>query len=220
MGITLDLPPDLEQELAAEAAKLNLSLSEYALRLLATRLTLAGKLPRTGAELIAYWQREGIVGSRPDIVDSQSYARHRFSKSELPPFRGERNFGCAERGLTSQLAIEFTIVNNLLAANRVYWCSSNKAPFGLTVSHLRVVWKGQLLPLAIGKMQHFLKRIARAPMSRQRLRTTNCQIPLGCGPAGDPTGGRSMRASDVAVLGQPTQRGAGLAIVPALKALV
>jgi hypothetical protein len=26
--------------------------------------------PKTGAELVAYWQREGLIGSRPEIDDS------------------------------------------------------------------------------------------------------------------------------------------------------
>lgn len=31
--------------------------------------------PQTGAELIAYWQREGIFGSRSEITDSVGYAQ-------------------------------------------------------------------------------------------------------------------------------------------------
>lgn len=31
--------------------------------------------PKTGAEVVAYWQREGVINSRPDITDSQAYAR-------------------------------------------------------------------------------------------------------------------------------------------------
>ncbi len=31
--------------------------------------------PRTGAELVAYWQSEGVINSRPDITDSQAYTR-------------------------------------------------------------------------------------------------------------------------------------------------
>ena len=30
---------------------------------------------RTGAELVKYWSREGVIGSRADITDSQSLAR-------------------------------------------------------------------------------------------------------------------------------------------------
>lgn len=31
--------------------------------------------PKTGAELVGYWQDEGLIGTRPDIDDSQEYAR-------------------------------------------------------------------------------------------------------------------------------------------------
>jgi hypothetical protein len=41
-----------------EATRLGLSLSEYALRLLSSGRVM-GNLPTTGAEMVAYWQREG-----------------------------------------------------------------------------------------------------------------------------------------------------------------
>jgi hypothetical protein len=75
MSLMLDLPQELERELATEATQLGLSLTEYVLRLLSTR-SLAGQLPTTGAELVAYWQREGVIGTRPEITDSQAHARH------------------------------------------------------------------------------------------------------------------------------------------------
>ncbi|MEH2388336.1 MAG: hypothetical protein V7K14_21700 [Nostoc sp.] len=74
MSINLDLPPELENELFTEASRLNLPVSEYILRILSLRQVLANP-PRTGAELVAYWQREGVINSRPDITDSQAYAR-------------------------------------------------------------------------------------------------------------------------------------------------
>jgi hypothetical protein len=74
MTLTLDLPQDLESELAAEAAQLGLPVAEYARRLLAAGRTL-GATPKTGAELVAYWQREEVIGSRPDVSDSQQHAR-------------------------------------------------------------------------------------------------------------------------------------------------
>ena len=74
MSLVLNLPPELETELAAEAAHLGLSLTEYALRLLAGwRDPLPA--PRTGAELLAYWQGEGLVGTRPEITDASAHAR-------------------------------------------------------------------------------------------------------------------------------------------------
>ena len=74
MSIVLDLPQELESELATEATQLGLSLTEYVLRLLSTR-SLVGQLPTTGAALVVYWQREGVIGTRLDITDSQAYAR-------------------------------------------------------------------------------------------------------------------------------------------------
>ncbi|MEH2061446.1 MAG: hypothetical protein V7K50_04090 [Nostoc sp.] len=74
MSINLNLPPELENELFTEASRLNLPISEYILRILSVRQVLANP-PRTGAELVAYWQSEGVINSRPDLTDSQAYAR-------------------------------------------------------------------------------------------------------------------------------------------------
>jgi hypothetical protein len=74
VSINLDLPPELEDELFTEASQLNLPLAEYILRILFVRQVLKNP-PKTGAELVAYWQSEGVINSRPDITDSQAYAR-------------------------------------------------------------------------------------------------------------------------------------------------
>ena len=74
MAITLELSQELEQELSLEAEKIDLSLSEYILHLLSARQVLTNP-PKTGAELVKYWQNEGLINSRPDIKDSQEYAR-------------------------------------------------------------------------------------------------------------------------------------------------
>jgi hypothetical protein len=74
MSLVLKLPPELETELAAEAARFHLPLEEYALRLL-TAGRGVGPQPRTGADLLAYWQRAGLVGTRPDIADPADHAR-------------------------------------------------------------------------------------------------------------------------------------------------
>lgn len=73
MTITLKLPQELEKELSMEAEKINLSLSEYILQLLSVRQVLNNP-PKTGAELVNYWQNEGVINSYPDIKDSQEYA--------------------------------------------------------------------------------------------------------------------------------------------------
>jgi hypothetical protein len=74
MSITLDIPEGLASDLAAEAQRLGLPLSDYVVTLIATG-RIAGSLPKTGAELVAYWHEQGIVGSRSDIADSQAHAR-------------------------------------------------------------------------------------------------------------------------------------------------
>jgi hypothetical protein len=81
MSLVLDLPPELETELAAEAARLRLPLPEYVLRLLAVG-RLPGPKPRTGAELLAYWQGEGLVGTRPEITNGPGHARALRQKAE------------------------------------------------------------------------------------------------------------------------------------------
>jgi hypothetical protein len=81
MSISLELPPELESELSTEASRLNLPVSEYILQVLAVRPLLSNP-PNTGAELVAYWQAEGVVNSRSDIDDSQVYARHLRHEAE------------------------------------------------------------------------------------------------------------------------------------------
>jgi hypothetical protein len=74
MILALDLPQELSDELSAEAAQLGLSLNEYALRVLSSG-RVAGEMPKTGAELVSYWQSAGLIGMRPEIADSQEHAR-------------------------------------------------------------------------------------------------------------------------------------------------
>jgi hypothetical protein len=81
MSITLDIPEELEIELSAEAARLGLSLPEYLLRVLSTGLVI-GRRPKTGADLVEYWQKEGLIGTRPDIGDSEAHARRIREQAE------------------------------------------------------------------------------------------------------------------------------------------
>ncbi|WP_390622469.1 hypothetical protein [Vasconcelosia minhoensis] len=82
MLVSLNLPPDLETELSIEASNLRLSLPEYILRILSFR-PYAPNLPKTGSELVAYWESMGIIGSRPDIADSQIHARQLRHQAEI-----------------------------------------------------------------------------------------------------------------------------------------
>ena len=83
MTITLDLPGDLERMLEAEAARLGLPVAEYAVRILVeSRPSHDHPEIATGAELVAYWEREGVVGSRPDITDPVAHARRIRAEAE------------------------------------------------------------------------------------------------------------------------------------------
>lgn len=62
------------REAVRQEARRGLPPTEYAVRVLAEG-RVADVMPRTGAELVAYWEREGVIGSRPDIVDPEAYAR-------------------------------------------------------------------------------------------------------------------------------------------------
>jgi predicted nucleic acid-binding protein len=95
MTLTLELPQDLERRLTTEASRLGLPLEKYALRLLGESPQ-AEPRPTTGAELVAYWRREGVIGSRPDIADSQAHAR-------TIRHRAERRLGRYNLGLLDAL---------------------------------------------------------------------------------------------------------------------
>ena len=84
MSLVLDLPSELETELASEAARLGLPLPEYALHLIAAGRGTRPAL-RTGTELLRYWQSEGLVGTRPEIADSQAHARVLREQAERRP---------------------------------------------------------------------------------------------------------------------------------------
>ena len=75
MPQTIDLPDDLADALADEAARLGMSLPDYAVRLLASARPSPISV-QSGADLVAFWRAEGLVGCRPDIADSQAQARH------------------------------------------------------------------------------------------------------------------------------------------------
>lgn len=81
MTLTVDLPQELEEELRVEATRLGVSLSEYALRLLSKWRLIhniefdLNTSPKTGTELVTYWQQTGLIGYRTDIADSETHAR-------------------------------------------------------------------------------------------------------------------------------------------------
>lgn len=81
MTLTLELSQDLESRLASEATRLGLGLEQYVLGLLRSS-AVPTKSPVTGSELVAFWRREGLVGSRAEISDSASHARSLREKAQ------------------------------------------------------------------------------------------------------------------------------------------
>ncbi len=89
MTLTLELTPEQERQLEEEARQQNLDTISYAKARLFEKdmkddqeweqsLPVTGPLPPpngTGADLVAYWEREGLVGTRTDIKDSAKEAR-------------------------------------------------------------------------------------------------------------------------------------------------
>jgi hypothetical protein len=86
MTINLNLPNDLENQLTHEASQLQIPLSDYILRIISLRQPLSST-PKNGADLIAYWQKMGIIHSRPDITDSQAHARQLRHQAETRDHR-------------------------------------------------------------------------------------------------------------------------------------
>ncbi len=72
MSIVLDLPQKLVKELNSEAARQNQDLNEYL-----TQLIQRGRTVRfsSTADILKYWEKEGLIGTRPARTDSQKVAR-------------------------------------------------------------------------------------------------------------------------------------------------
>jgi len=91
MTLTLELTPEQEQSLEAEAQQRGMDRASYAKTLIfedehqermAEIAAQAKEENWSGADLVAFWEREGIIGSRPDITDSLEYARALRHKAE------------------------------------------------------------------------------------------------------------------------------------------
>ena len=91
MTLTLELTPEQEQHIEAEARRRNMDAASYAKALLFEEETAEHGEPTaaqaeeeqwSGADLVSYWEREGVIGSRPDITDSLEHARAIRRKAE------------------------------------------------------------------------------------------------------------------------------------------
>lgn len=75
MSIQIELPDDLQQRLAVEAARLNLSISEYALQILDEKASLSADMPKNGSDLVRYWHDHGLIGTLKTLESSADIAR-------------------------------------------------------------------------------------------------------------------------------------------------
>ena len=105
MSLTLNLPPDLAASLEAEAQRrgttpellavemvrgvlpptANPSLPPSGLPVSDPRLVAEAWAVRTGADLVAYWERNGLLGTRRDIADPVAYARQLREQCDRTP---------------------------------------------------------------------------------------------------------------------------------------
>lgn len=85
MTITLELPPETEAKLTAEAVQNATPVDKYALNLIQEGLMADPANFKTGAEVVAYWMKHGLIGiwaDREDIGDSVEYARKLRQQAE------------------------------------------------------------------------------------------------------------------------------------------
>lgn len=83
MTYTLQLPPDMETRAQEKADMEGVAVEDYLLSII--KEALPAPKPRTGAELVALLEKEGILGmwaDRTDIGDSVEYARNLRREAE------------------------------------------------------------------------------------------------------------------------------------------
>lgn len=74
MPQTIELPDELADALTDEASRAGMSLPDYAVHILsAVRPPVTAV--RTGADLVAFWQAQGLLGPRAGDADSPEEAR-------------------------------------------------------------------------------------------------------------------------------------------------
>lgn len=81
MPQAVEWPDDLADILTDKASRLGMSLPDYAVRLLASAYPSAASI-RIGADLVAFWRSEGLIGSRLDIAEPSDEARHLRERAE------------------------------------------------------------------------------------------------------------------------------------------
>jgi hypothetical protein len=79
MTLTVELTPEQQSVLEQEAAARGLEPEEYARYLIEAGL---GSRKLTGAEAMAHWEREGVLGTFQDRPDSPDFARELRRQAE------------------------------------------------------------------------------------------------------------------------------------------
>jgi hypothetical protein len=80
MSVSLELPKDLEAKLRQAALDQGVLLPDYIVHLLTQNAMSPSSM--SGRDLVAYWEREGLIGARTEIQDSQVHARALRSQAE------------------------------------------------------------------------------------------------------------------------------------------
>lgn len=75
MSVTIDLPPDLEADYAAEAAAHGVPLSEYLRRLLEERGAPPTENPRSPAERAAFWRGSAGGLAHTPLLSDEAISR-------------------------------------------------------------------------------------------------------------------------------------------------
>ena len=84
MTLTLELTPEQQEKLDAEAIQHGMDTATFALSVLTgNAATLPAPKKWSGADLVAYWEREGLIGSRPEIIDSLEHVCAIRRKADL-----------------------------------------------------------------------------------------------------------------------------------------
>jgi hypothetical protein len=81
MSVVLQLPPELEAKLTAEASQAGISLADYLIRVLANCGPKASNIS-PGAKVVEHWHDAGVIGTRTDIDNSQQHARNLRERAE------------------------------------------------------------------------------------------------------------------------------------------
>ena len=82
MTLTIELSSEEELRLAEAANRRGLPADEFVREIVRAQIEITRHYPSTGSELVDYWKREGVIGTRPDLSDSVAHAREIRSRAE------------------------------------------------------------------------------------------------------------------------------------------